>query len=165
MRTAEHPIDEAGDRLVGVYPLGADDTGSLRRHRTCRLPEDPRQVDGLDDQSGDPGEVQPGENRLDVHPRDDDIGLDPRDDGVQVDAGCYAVQIDPFDGGVEVDRAHDGVQVGPCDHGVDVYAPDEHVQVDVLADQLGGGSMTDDGASGQSCSSGLYGPRPRPGLP
>src|SRR4051794_1434651 len=134
MRPPEHPIDEAGHGVVSVHPLGSDDASRLRGHGTCRLTEDPGQVDGVDHLTGDPGQVQTSQYRFDVHAGDDIVGFDPLHDRVEVDTGRDPVHVDAVHDRVEVDTAHDGVDVDPVHDGVEIHTGHDGVDVDPAHD-------------------------------
>src|SRR3954453_6644718 len=127
MRPPEHPIDETGHRVVSVHALGSDDASRLRGHRTCRLTEDPGQVDGVDHLTGDPGQVQTSQYRFDVHAGDDIVGVDPLPDRGEVDTGRAPVHVDAVHDRVEIHTAHDGVDVDPAHDRVEIHSAHDGV--------------------------------------
>jgi hypothetical protein len=113
-----------------VHALGTYGARGLGRHRTGRLAQDLREVDGLDDLPGDAREVEPTQCRLDVDPRHDLVRVHPRHDRAQVDPRHRSVEVRPVDDRVQVEPGGDGVEVDPAHHGVEVEAGGDGVEVD-----------------------------------
>src|SRR5829696_10358349 len=139
----QNAVDDPADQPVDPHPLDPQGVDRLAGHGAARLTDDLAEVDLVDDLLGEPGDVDPGQDGVQVHPADDSIQVDATSDGVDIDAGGDSVHVHTLDDRVQVDAGGDLVGVDPAHH---------LVQVDLVED---GGDQRGDQRPGRLDGDGL----------